>query len=545
MKLPLKLSAALLAASLLAGCESPSMLSCEPAKDWGPESLGLAMPKPLPFDSARLDVNAIAPFYARGIPVIAALVGGRYAEVQLYFDEVAKRAVFEDRYYGIWEPRGLLYKRGLSLLPMLQAWLAQTPDSKAAQLMLGLAYADAASVAHGGRYASKTTDTQRAAHAQRLAFAVPLLEAVAADDDALGLAAREALIHGQFMTGHPGQGWAGHDEVLSRLPLQADGYIDALEYAHPKWSGARSEERGAHVMALAEKQGLNPQAQQLLAQIVSAHRTGMDKNEDPRAWRPYWTARTAEVPGQFNLRHWLREEMAVENWNAVAALAQRIIDLSPADSSALFQNAWALQQLGKSDEAFSAMVSAAAAGSDSAMGQIVYAYVKGTLGRKQQDFSTMYEYCKFGAALGLPSAANCMASSHTDGFGGAKRDDALAVGWHLMAARGGEINSMHDLGVLLPRVVASDDGRSAAAYWMRKAADAKHVYAVRKVGEVGEVGEAGEPDLSVGCRLARKPEEFMALLVRVYVFFVRSNLGGHGRSSLPRSSLPDCALTHD
>lgn len=514
MKLSRKLCAALFSATLLAGCEqSASIFACEQPRDWGLVSLGLPTPQPLPFDTSRLDVQAIAPFYSKGVPVIAALVGGRYADAEKYFDEVGKRATFEERYSGVWDVWQLLHERGLYFLPMMQSWLASAPDSNAAKLMLGLAYIDAATKAHGSRYASQTKPEQIALYETRQGLAMPLLDAIALRDDALGLTARSALLHTYFLSGQREAGWAVHEALLARLPLQPAGYINALEYAHPKWSGAQSEQRSTHVLELAVKNGLGAQPQKLLAQIVAAHRDDIENNSDPRAWRPYWTARTEEVPGEFNLRHWLYKEMSVENWNVVVKLAQRIIDLRPGDAKAHFQKAWALQHLGKNEEAFNAMVSAAVVGSDAAMGQIVYAYVKGTYGRKQQDFGTMYEYCKFGAALGLPSAANCMASSYTDGFGGVKRDDAMAVSWHLLAARGGEVNSMHDLGVLLPRVVPGADGQAAAAYWMRKAADAKHVYALKKVGM------QPQSDSSLGCRIGNKPAEFVDLMLRIDAFF--------------------------
>ena len=507
------LATALLSALLLAGCDQAAIFSCERAKDWGVESLGLVTPVPLPFNSSRLDVQAIAPLYTKGVPVIAALVGGRYADVQRYFDDVARRSTFQDQYLGIAEVRHLIEKRGLSFLPMAQSWLATTPDSKAAQLMLGIAYYAAASRAHGNGYASQTTQEQMEVYGQRLLLATPLLESLAENDDAFGLTARSALLHGYFLNGHAKEGWDVHDALINKLPLLASAYIDALEYAHPKWSRDRSEERGAHVLEQAEKNGLDPQQRKLLAQIVDTHRHDIELNGDPKAWRPYWTARVAEMPAKFNLRHLLYKELEVQNWNAVKTLAQRIIELSPGNSEAHYLKAYSLQQLGENDQAFSAMVAAATAGSDAAMGQIVYSYVKGTLGRKQRDFDTMYEYCKFGAALGLPSAANCMASSHTDGFGGAKRDDMQAVSWHLQAARGDEINSMHDLAVMLPRVVTGTEGQMAAGYWMRKAADAKHVYALKKVGD------QPTPTPSLGCRLANKPAELRNILIRVYVFF--------------------------
>jgi len=513
MKPKLKLIAALLCTALLAGCERTAWFACEPVKDWGPESLGLATPAPLPFEIAKLDLQAIAPLYTGGVPVIAALVGGRHAEVENYFAQLKTGLAFDQQYWALQELGYLLHKRGLYVLPMAQQWVAQAPDSKAAKLMLGLAYSDAAARAHGGGYASETTAEQMDVYRQRLALAQPLLVALAKDEDAIGLMAREKLVHGYFLNGYREEGWTTFDALIGKLPSHPGTYINALEYAHPKWSCARSEERAAHVLKLAAINGLSAQRQQLLAQIVESNRRNINDNPDPTAWRAYWEARTAAVPLAFNLSEWLHKEMEVENWPAVLALAQRILDVSPTDSKTLYTKAWALQKLGKNDEAFTSMVSAATAGSDGAMGQIVYAYVRGTLGRKQKDFDTMYEYCKFGAALGLPSAANCMASSHTDGFGGAKRDNTMAVSWHLLAARGGEINSMHDLGVLLPRVVSGDDGRLAGEYWMRKAANGKHSYALKKVED------QTVPVASLGCRISNKPSEFVELMLRFYAFF--------------------------
>lgn len=234
------LAAASLSVLLLAGCGQASIFECEPPKDWGVESLGLATPVPLPFDSSRLDVQAIAPRYTKGVPVIAALVGGRYADVQHYFDDVARRPTFQDQYLGIADVRHLLHQRGLSFVPLVQSWFANSPDSKAAQLMLGIAYYAAASEAHGNRYASQTTHEQMTVYGQRLSLATPLLESLAETDDAIGLTARSALLHGYFLNGQSKEGWDVHDALIAKLPLLASGYINALEYAHPKWSRERS-----------------------------------------------------------------------------------------------------------------------------------------------------------------------------------------------------------------------------------------------------------------------------------------------------------------
>ena len=497
----------------LAGCELGSFFECATGKDWALEQLGLATPVPGPFSTAKLDVNAIVPLFSEGVPVIAALVAGRYADAQSYFDDVSRRPAFLDKCLGIWAVEGLIRKKSVYLLPILKSWLATHPESKAAQLMLAIAYEEASMQAHGRGYAKVTTKEQWTFYSERLSLAMPLLETLAKDDDAYGLTARNALSHSYFMAGQSDAGWKVLDEHMTKMSLLGYGYINALEYAHPKWSGKRSDERSNHVLAMADKNGLNEQRRKLLVQIIDSHRNDIEASGDPKAWRPYWTARVAEVPGEFNLSHLMRKETYVQNWIAVLDLSKRITALSPRHGEARYSTAYALQQLGKNDEAFSAMVSAAVAGSDEAMGKIVYAYVKGTLGRTQHDFDTMYEYCKFGAAIALPSAANCIASAYTDGFGGVKRDDKQAVQWHLMAARGGEINSMHDLGVLLPRVVPGPDGQMAADYWMRKAADAKHAYALKKVKTPVPTKQG------VGCMIGNKAAELGELLIRIYAFF--------------------------
>ena len=79
----------------------------------------------------------------------------------------------------------------------------------------------------------------------------------------------------------------------------------------------------------------------------------------------------------------------------------------------------------------------------------------------------------------------------------------------MIAARGGESNSMHDLAVLLPRVVSDADGQMAADYWMRKAANAKHVFAMKKVKAFAPIEQ------SVGCILGNKADELWDLLIRI------------------------------
>lgn len=150
----------LIAFLLVSACGPGSMFHCASLKDWGVESLGLTVPAPPPFDTSRLDLVAIAPHYRRAVAVIAAVAGARYAEVQTYFDQLAARPGLPAQFEGA---SGLMFAVqgcGLYLLSATRDWVAARPDSKAAQFMLGVMYAQAASEAHGGRYASQTSNAQ-------------------------------------------------------------------------------------------------------------------------------------------------------------------------------------------------------------------------------------------------------------------------------------------------------------------------------------------------------------------------------------------------
>lgn len=129
------------------------------------------------------------------------------------------------------------------------------------------------------------------------------------------------------------------------------------------------------------------------------------------------------------------------------------------------------------------------------MTQLIDSHIQGSLGRTAKDFTGMYEYCKLGAALGLPAAANCMASAHVEGFAGVPVDEAQAGSWYLQAARGGYANAQHDLAVKLPALVpGSAQAKQAAYFWLSQAASQGQPFAQTKLAA------QPKPPRSWGCK---------------------------------------------
>jgi hypothetical protein len=277
-----------------------------------------------------------------------------------------------------------------------------------------------------------------------------------------------------------------YEYLISKSPQDGWLYFSAAEYAKPKWAGKQSQERTQFLLQLADKNKLNALDRKVLEQETSAIVNDVENNPNPEAWRPYRLDRVEKAPHLFNLIGLLNQEGAVRNWPKVVEISQKIIEKNPHNTNAWQWRGRALKEIGTREEAFTATLTASIRGFDWSMGQIIRAHLNGGLGRKPGDQETLYAYCKMGAALGSPSAANCMGSTYTDGILGIPRDNKKAVEWHMLAARGGSANSQHDLAVLLPQVQSGPGVQEAAQFWLRRAAAQEHEYAKKKLAAQGE-----------------------------------------------------------
>jgi tetratricopeptide (TPR) repeat protein len=494
---------------MLSACSDGSIFKCAPLKDWGVETLGVVLPKPLPIDTPKLEVEAIATHYSGAIKMLAAVLREDFVDAQAYWNQAESQSNSSEQFHNIYEAIGVFHDRGLYVLSSAQSWVKTKPDSKAARLVLGMAYTKAALEGRGSKFFSDTSKEQFDLFKGRFSRARPLLEELMQSEDFYGLAAAAVIVHGYFLDGQSQKAWAIYEMLITKQPHFSLLYFDAASYAHPNWGADISDKRMSALITLAEKNNLDPMHKVVLTQVAQNYKNPIEQNPNPQAWRPYWMQRFTQAPSLINLRGWLDKETEVENWPIVAELTNKIIVLSPHHRYAWYLRGRALKEMGKTEDAYLATLSAAVLGHDWSMSQIIYAYIQGGLGRKPRDFEAMYEYCKLGAALGLPAAANCLASSYTEGFAGVKPNSKLAVAWSMLAARGGYANSQHDLAVMLPSVVTDGKSEEATQFWLRRAAENGHQYAINKLGN------EAHPEQGFSCRMQDKVADAFDILRKI------------------------------
>ena len=243
----------------------------------------------------------------------------------------------------------------------------------------------------------------------------------------------------------------------------------------------------------AARNGLSDPQLTALKQKLDEAQNPPQRISNPAQVRPYWEARVARAPTVSNLADWLEAEYALKNWPLVLEITARIHRLSPSHPRAWEVRAWALKQMDEPEAAYEAAVASATVGNDGSMNLIIQGYVRGGLKRPLRDFNALLAHCQIGSALALPSAANCMGSAYSEGFGGTRTDLRTSLAWHLLGARGGVANSAHDVAVLLPKVVRDPalraDVQAAAGYWLQVAARTGHQQARNKLADQPGLGE--------------------------------------------------------
>lgn len=468
----------------------------------------LPLPQPLPLDLSRIDVRTVGTHYEGPVRFIADVLRGDWARAEGYWAALAAIEDPAERMRQAYRLKFMLQGRGLYFLHAAQAWRQADPASPAAQLLLGIALADAATQARGHAYASQVATVQMARFKQRFEAARPHLEAIAARGDVHATLAQAFLQLPYFYDGQDDKGWATIEALIAQAPQYGWLYFWAAEYAKPKWAGGRGPQRLRRLASLATQHGLNATDRKVLEQEIAYVERDLEHQPDPQAWRAYWQKRQAEAPHLYNLLRWLGQEYDAQNWRAVEELASQALALNPHQTYSLSVRSEARRQLGRGSEAFADTMAAAVLGNDRAMQRVILAHVQGTLGVAAGDRAALLAHCRVGAAFGLPSAANCVGSMYVDGSGGLPGDAAQGVAWHLLAARGGHANSQHDVGVLLPRV-AGQAARPVADFWMHEAARQGHDYARRQLRASG----AAEAPAAPACE--DPPADWMRMALRL------------------------------
>lgn len=474
----LVMAAALQAAGLSAFAQEAA---CDKGdRDWEQETFGVALPPPPPVELGRLPARIIERHYVGENRMTALLARGDFDGLQSHWDAIASLTDRTEQMRATVRSLDVLYGRGMSLLHQAQAWHASRPESPAAQLILAAVWTHAAYEAHWSRYVPERAGGYFHRPRHRAQQALPLIDGLIGKGGFFAMAARELDLAARFLLSDAERdgAWNRYQALIEYAPHYEWLYLRAADRADTAYNPELREQRFAQLAALAERLQLPQPHRTALAQTLEEHVRGTGRNPSPLVWRPYWEARFKTAPTLVNLTGWLDAEYRARNWSAVVSLADRALALNPQHRRSMERKAWALRQLGRDREAYEAAFAAMLLGSDWAADQIVQAYVLGGLGLPARDFDALYAHCTLGAALGLASAANCIGSAHTDGFGGVARDNAKALGWHLIGARGGHASSAHDVVVLLPKVLGPTAQRSAvglaSAHWIRRAAASGH-----------------------------------------------------------------------
>jgi hypothetical protein len=498
----------------LVGCSDRPKDECLPYKDWGVETLGVQLPRPFPVDTSKIELKTLQAHYSGNVAMLASVLYGNFADAQGYWDAASALPDANARMRAMFDGINILNHRGLYALDAAQAWVKAHPESKAAQLFLGVAYSNAASEGRGGEYISKTSKEQFDLMNARWVKAESIFQSLMKDDDFYTWGATAGMKHNLFFSTRSDEGWKAYEYLIGKSPQYGWLYLGAAEYAKPKWAGKKSQERTQFLLKLADKNKLNALERKVLEQETSAITNDVENNPNPEAWRPYWLDRVAKAPHVFNFIGLLEQEGAVKNWPKVVELSQKVIERNPHSSTAWQWRGRALKEIGTPSEAFTATLTASILGFDWSTGSIIRAHLNGGLGRTPGDMQTLYAYCKMGASLGSAAAANCMGSTYTDGFPGIPRDNKKAVEWHMLAARGGHSNSQHDLAVLLPQVQSGPGVQETAQFWLRRAAAQEHEYAKKKIAAQGHIPTQGD-----SCN--KEENQFFEIAMYIFKLFIR------------------------
>lgn len=449
--------------------------------DWALNNAGISSPKPLTLDTTSIDFKTTAPYYNEQVRFRSDILIGDYAASQAFWDNLASIKDATERMRQLYALHFAISPRGLYYLNAAQGWLAAKPQSTAARLFYALTLSYGASQARGNQYSSRTSSRAMGLFAQRFAESRPILEELSKRNDIYAWAAHIGLKSAYFYAGESDKAWASQEYLINQAPQYGWSYFWATEYTEPQWaSSTESTKRLNQLTALASKHKLNELDAKVLSQNVDYVRKNTAQNSIPQSVRPYWQTRTTEAPHLFNILKWLTYEVSMQNWEAVDRLATQAIALNPYQTYSFYQRSIARKETGNFEGALKDTLPAAILGNDDAMSNLIQGYIRGTMGFKPGNYSQMMTHCKMGAALGLPSAANCMGSAYSEAIANTPRDHMESTAWHLLAARGGFSNSQHDFAITLTKLKTDQNAQNVSQFWMREAAQQGHIYAKNK-----------------------------------------------------------------
>lgn len=473
---------------LLAACTS-SVASMPERIDLAAEALPVSIapirvPETLPGAPAlsvatQLDLALRRAFFARRFsPMDAMLAEARETGLAEGEEDHALRRFIE----GVRDTQ-------LAGLDACNAWLETMPESYVAHLVCGAMWGSAAWDARGDDTVDKVTPARFALMRERFERANVLLT------KALGLTPRPVEALTILAANHFGMGGPDNRAAALALLRRAQEMAPAYSSIHevrinfllPEWGG--SSEMVIKAIEEAARAGV---ARDRLRDFHDEFVVRPWTRSDPGAERAYWDGAIATEPSFYRLDSLVKYFHRVENWRDGEPAASRLIAAYPDYAHGYWLRAVIREKLGRIPEALEDYRAAAARGDDWATQALIQAYIQGGLGLPQRDWQALDQLCRYGAGLGISSAANCLGAAFREAasIGPPFRTDIpQSLAWHLLAARAGYHNSQYDLGWLLMtgRVPGMDEkqGKRLGVFWLRRAAELGHQFARKKLQEGG------------------------------------------------------------
>lgn len=465
---------------------SQSWYECTEIQDWGIQHMANPLPpvEPLPSHpifSSLLQTVATKPT----LQAVLHLHAGRYAELEKYFQFVAADTSIERQYEHYSAFAEAINNTEYAWQGRVEDWLNKT-GSTYARLYLGILYQSAAWAARGRQYAQKTPKENFIWMEQRSEKALNLLTPLVQEKTAVATLTHQKLAEIYSARGVTELAGQHYDKALATAPRIFALYDSFLTFSLSRWVGDQSTDQANKIFKLAEKAGLTQEDLLQLRQIYEYYESQVSESSDPGAERALLDRHIESNPTFHNYLRRAYYDQRKQRWGEMIAVTEKMIELRPESGVARYLHGLAHQQLGRAQQARNHYLIATAYGNDRAFSNLMYAVLNGSLGFQAKDIRTLVELCRWGSAMGLPTAAHCLGALYFEAQG-LPRDMERSVAWHQVAARGGHSNSQHDLGwILYSGKMTHSFPQQAPLFWLKRAAVQEHQFAKRKLEKIGK-----------------------------------------------------------
>lgn len=502
-----------------AGCDfKPEAKKTRPTVDRSAEGLSLPTPTVAPI-TVLPDTPALPERVARHLELRRAFFNGDFGPLD--------RAINGDHeQMSAGKSRGdeaeeLVYHLAndtrLAGIDRCREWLQAMPQSYAAHWACGAIWEEGAWQARTHKFAREVSAAQFAIMRERLArsreLLVAALELSPKPVQALTLLARSHFVGGDR---EAAEDYLQRAEAL--VPWYPYLHEARLNYSLPQWGGSQD----AIVAAFERAKAAGVEEGHLLY-FQDVYVVRPSQTPTPGAERAYWQRVIGERPTWSRLRALGNYHWGLKEWREMVAAADRMISLKPGLRDGYYMRAVANEALGNHAAALLDYRMAAAMGHEHATEYLIRAHFHGYLGLPPRDLKKLEAFCRYGAGLGVPPAALCVASIYFEAerVGEPFRKDVpQALAWYLLAARGGHFNAQHDFGwlVFTQRApgVTPELGKEIGVFWLRRAAEQDQEFAKQKLKQA---------NISISEPINEPADEWTSLLAILW-WLLRKVLGG-------------------